>query len=66
MFGERARHGLDMMESFSYMSLPDEFFNILDEFMVSLFDRELGLKVLKVYMFFLGRYFENVHELTRG
>ena len=38
LFGERARHGLDMMESFSYMSLPDEFFNILDEFMVSLFN----------------------------
>ena len=33
--GERAMHGLDMMESLSYMSLPDEFFNILDEFMVS-------------------------------
>merc|ERR1712203_276516 len=31
--GERAMHGLDMMESLSYMSLPDEFFNILDEFM---------------------------------
>merc|ERR1711956_29599 len=31
--GKRAMHGLDMMESLSYMSLPDEFFNILDEFM---------------------------------
>jgi len=31
--GQRAMHGLDMMESLSYMSLPDEFFNILDEFM---------------------------------
>ena len=35
--GKRAMHGLDMMESLSYMSLPDEFFNILDEFMVSTF-----------------------------
>lgn len=30
----RAQHSLNFLESFSLMSLPDEFMNIVDEFMV--------------------------------
>ena len=31
---QRAQHSLDMLESFSLMALPDDFINLVDEFMV--------------------------------
>ena len=34
---QRARHSLDNLETLSLLSLPDEFMNIIDEFVVSLF-----------------------------
>ena len=32
---QRARHSLDNLETLSVLSLPDEFMNIIDEFVVS-------------------------------
>ena len=41
---QRARHSLDYLETLSYFSLPDEFINVIDEFMVK--QRRVSRRVL--------------------
>ena len=45
---QRARHSLDNLETLSVLSLPDEFMNIIDEFVVS-FNIFWGKKILRLF-----------------
>ena len=45
---QRARHSLDYLETLSVLSLPDEFMNIIDEFVVScnIFQKKKKIKIV--------------------